>query len=237
MSQPARAAAEVATPSGTGSVEVVALVTSAGGLEALTNVLSALPAEFGAAVVVAQHLGGQGSKLVEILDRRISLPVEWAGDGARIEPGRVTVCRPRSVLEILPDRTCSIRPGAGRLADRPLDVLLASIGDTFGAAALAVVLTGMGDDSAAGAAAIRSAGGVVVAQSEDTAEHPAMPHAAVAAGAVDLVLPLHDIGAVLVDVVAGQPLPRPDHEEEAIRRTFGANGEVARSEEHTSELQ
>src|SRR3712207_2685411 len=178
MSQPARAAAEVATPSGTGSVEVVALVTSAGGLEALTRVLADLPADFGAAVVVAQHLGGQGSKLVEILDRRIALPVDWARDGARIEPGRVTVCQPRAMLEVLPDRTCSIRPIESRLADRPLDVLLTSIGDTFGAAALAVVLTGMGDDSAAGAAAVRSAGGVVVAQSEDTAEHPAMPRAA-----------------------------------------------------------
>src|SRR3712207_5963374 len=142
MSQSARAA-EPATPSGTGSVEVVALVTSAGGLDALTRVLSALPEDFAAAVVVAQHLGGQGSKLVEILGRRISLPVEWARDGAGIEPGRVTVCRPRSVLEILPDKTCSIRPGESAVADRPLDVLLASIGDTFGAAPLAVVLTGI----------------------------------------------------------------------------------------------
>src|SRR3712207_9087445 len=74
--------------------------------------------------------------------------------------------------------------------------------------ALAVVLTGMGDDGVAGAAAVRGAGGVVIVQSEDTAEHPAMPRAAVAAGAVDLVLPLHDIPSV-----------------------------VARSEEHTSELQ
>jgi chemotaxis response regulator CheB len=78
------------SPAGNGSgvegrrVEVVALVTSAGGLEALSSVLRVLPADFPAAVVVAQHLGGQGSKLVEILSRRIELPLEWARDGCRI---------------------------------------------------------------------------------------------------------------------------------------------------------
>src|SRR3712207_5935861 len=108
MARGARAAA-AATPAGAGTVAVVALVTSAGGLEALTRVLQGLPADFRAAVVVAQHLGGRGSRLVEILGRRSPLPVEWGRDGMPIEPGRVTVCPPRSLLEVLPDRTCAIR--------------------------------------------------------------------------------------------------------------------------------
>src|SRR3712207_4204172 len=87
---------------GDATIEVVALVASAGGLEALSTVLGKLPADLPVAVVVAQHLGGQGSRLVDILGRRTPLAVEWASDGGRIEPGQVVVCPPRSVLEILP---------------------------------------------------------------------------------------------------------------------------------------
>jgi hypothetical protein len=131
------------------------------------------------------------------------------------------------VLEVLPDGTCSIRPSGSVVADRPLDRLLTSVGDSFGPSGLAVILTGMGTDGADGAAAVRASGGIVIAQSEETAEQPAMPHAAVEAGAVDLVLPLHEIGPTVVDVVGGEPLPRSPSEEEAIRLTFGERGVVA----------
>jgi hypothetical protein len=67
---------------GSGRTKVIALVTSAGGLDALSGVLRALPKDLPAAVVVAQHLGGQGSVLVDILARRISLPVVWAQPNA-----------------------------------------------------------------------------------------------------------------------------------------------------------
>ena len=116
-----------------------------------------LPEDLPAAVVVAQHLGGQGSTLVEILARRIPLPVEWARDGGRLERGRITVCPPRCVLEVLPDRSCAVRKSSGALEERPLDALLRSIGDSFGAAAVGVVLTGMGTDGAAGTAALKAA--------------------------------------------------------------------------------
>ncbi|WP_433200528.1 chemotaxis protein CheB [Dactylosporangium sp. CS-047395] len=208
-------------------VEVVALVTSAGGLEALSGVLRTLPPDFPAAIVIAQHLGGQGSVLVDILARRIVLPVGWAREGGRIESGAVTVCPPRSVLEVLPDRTCAVRPVESVLADRPLDALLTSVGDSFAGAALAVVLTGMGSDGVAGAAAVRAAGGFVIAQSSETAEQPAMPAAATAAGAVDLVLPLHEIGPALQSAALGGQLPLPPTEAEAIRATFGTEGVMA----------
>ena len=208
-------------------VDVVALVTSAGGLEALSAVLRVLPRDLPAAVVITQHLGGQGSALVAILGRRTALPVGWAHEGGRIEPGTVTVCPPRSVLEVLPDRTCAVRPGESVLADRPLDALLTSVGDSFAGASLAVVLTGRGSDGVAGAAAVRAAGGLVIAQSEETAEYPAMPAAAAAAGAVDLVLPLYDIGRAVVDAALGRRLPLPPTEAQAIRVTFGSEGVMA----------
>ncbi|WP_169064117.1 chemotaxis protein CheB [Geodermatophilus dictyosporus] len=199
------------------------LVTSAGGLGALSVVLRDLPEDFAAAVVVAQHLGGQGSALLDILQRRVALPLEWARDGAPIRAGRVTVCPPRSVLEVLPDGSCAVRPISGVLEDRPLDTLLASVGDSYGASALGVVLTGMGRDGAAGAAALRAAGGTVIAQDEETAEQPSMPRAAAEAGA-HLVLPLHEIGRVVADVVAGGGLPRPRTEVEAVEALFGGPG-------------
>src|SRR3712207_6253607 len=225
MAQGSRPPEHVTRNARASRVEVVALVTSAGGLGALSVVLRELPEDFPAAVVVAQHLGGHGSSLLEILQRRIALPVEWARDVALICPGRVTVCPPRSVLEILPDRSCAVRPSTGAIEERPLDTLLASIGDSFGASAVGVVLTGMGRDGAAGTAALRAAGGVTIAQDEETAEHPGMPRAAAEAGA-HLVLPLHEIGLVVADVVAGGELPRPRDEVEAVEALFAGPGDA-----------
>ncbi|XVU30568.1 chemotaxis protein CheB [Actinoplanes sp. CA-054009] len=171
--------------------EVVALVSSAGGLDALSTVLRTLPEDFPAAIVVALHLGGQGSRLVEILARRIALPVAWARQGAPLAAGAVTVCPARSRLEILPDRTCSIAATGSRYEDRPLDALLVSLGDSVGVGAVATVLTGMGNDGARGAATVREAGGLVIVQSEDTAQEPSMPRAAIESGAADLILPVY----------------------------------------------
>ena len=91
-----------------------------------------LPANLPAAVVVAQHLGSQGSRLVEIMARRIALPVAWAEEGGELAAGRVTVCPPRSLLEVLPDGTCAVHELAGRVEERPLDMLLGSVADSFG---------------------------------------------------------------------------------------------------------
>ncbi|GIJ45017.1 hypothetical protein Val02_19030 [Virgisporangium aliadipatigenens] len=209
--------------------DVVALVTSAGGLDAISRVLRDLPDGFGAAVVVAQHLGGHGSTLVDILERRANLPVSWIGPGERLLPGRVYVCPPRRRLEVFPDRTCGVTPMEPAMRLRPLDAFLRSVASACGRRGIAVVLTGMGRDAADGARAVKLAGGTVLAQSEDTAEAPAMPHAAVATGAVDLVLPLHEIGTVLTGLAAGGRLPRPRSEVEAVEHLFGGAGEARRT--------
>ncbi|MEW9551933.1 chemotaxis protein CheB [Nonomuraea sp. NPDC050783] len=209
--EPQRAGREAA-------VDVVALVTSAGGLDALTTVLRDLPADLPSAVVVQQHLGS-GSGLALVLRRRTGQPAVWAADGARLAPGVVMVCPPRMRLEIFPDGRCTLVASSGAL-DSPHDALLRSLADAFGPRALAVVLTGMGRDGAAGAAAVKAAGGIVLAQDEDTAEYPSMPKAATEAGA-DLVLPLHEIGGVITAVVRGAPLPLPQSEVEAVRKVFG----------------
>lgn len=203
---------------------VVALVASAGGLGALSSVLTGLAGDLPVAVVVAQHLGGHGRMLVDILRRRVPLSFDWAAEGAPLVPGKVVVCPPRTVLEVLPDGTLALTPAAGPGAGGVLDGLLASLADSFGPRALAVVLTGMGRDGAAGAQALKRAGGTVIAQSEASAEHASMPRAVVDSGAADLVLDLRDIGPVLRDIVHGGAPPRPPGEE----AVFPGSGEVAR---------
>lgn len=174
------------------------------------------------AIIVAQHLSGHGSTLVDILRRRINLPVEWITEGCTVEPGHVYVCPPRKCLEVLPDGTCSLKPNDDGIHDMPLSFFLESLADSCGERTLAVVLTGMGKDGSKGALAVKQAGGMALVQSEDTAEQPYMPRAAINAGAADLVLPLHKISIVITSVVSGGKLPRPQNEIEAAEAMFQA---------------
>jgi signal transduction histidine kinase len=187
-------------------IDVVALVASAGGLKALSVVLRDLPRPFPVAVIVQQHLGGHSSVLASILRRHSGREVIWATDGEVVTPGRVTVCPPRMRMEVFPDGTCCLTPTRSTVVDRPHDVLLNSLAESHGSGALAVVLTGMGRDGAGGVAALRAAGATVLAQSEETAEQPSMPRAAVRAGA-GRVVPLHQIGRVIGELVLGEPRP------------------------------
>lgn len=190
-------------PASPAPFDIVALVTSAGGLDALSSVLSRLPPAFAAAVVVGQHLGSD-STLAEILARRIALPVAWIRDGESLAPGRVHVCPPHKWLEILPDHTCTVHAFQRHATEgQPLDRLLASLAGSCGSRGLAIVLTGMGSDGAAGARAVCAAGGSVIVQSVASAAYGEMPRAAIEGGAADLVLPLADIGKAVAAVVAG----------------------------------
>jgi two-component system chemotaxis response regulator CheB len=179
---------------GTDEPDVVALVASAGGLQAISAVLKHLPGDLPAAIVVALHLG-HGSRLVEILRRRVPMPVDWAQEGERVVPGEVTVCPPGHQLALDPDATCRLK-----LSDhspRSLDHLLRSVASGFGPRACAVVLSGTGRDAAAGARAVHDAGGTVLVEDEASAAHAGMPHAAIDAGAADQVLAIEDIGPAI----------------------------------------
>ncbi|MBL7259524.1 chemotaxis protein CheB [Paractinoplanes lichenicola] len=208
-------------------VAVVVLVASSGGVYALGAVLRQLPKDLAAPVVVQQHLGTHGSQFVNVLQRQTGLPVAWALDGELLKPGQVVVTPPRRRLEILPDGSTAVGAALLDIRERPHDLLLTSLADSYGPRALAVVLTGMGVDGAGGVRAMKAAGGLVIAQSEESAEQPSMPRAAIEAGA-DLVLPLEQIPAVIGDVVNGAPLPPANEELAAIRATFGDQGQVAR---------
>jgi two-component system chemotaxis response regulator CheB len=190
--------------------EVVAIVTSAGGLPALTAVLPAIGPDNPVPVVVAQHLGEHGSLLVEILRRSTHLSsIEWAVDGSSLRPGGMFVCPPRMMLELQPDETVRLTPLPSGHTGRPFDVLLGSMAASYGTRGLAVVLTGMGSDACEGAQEVHANGGTVIVQSMASAAYPGMPEAAIATGALDLVLPLEEIGAVVHDLIHGGRLPVP----------------------------
>jgi hypothetical protein len=185
-------------------VELVVLLASAGGLDALSIVLHDLPTEFAAAVVVQQHLGGLSSVLPTILGRQTPHRVGWAQDGEAVVAGQVVVCPPGVHLELTPDGRCRLHKMAA-LLERRFDVLLASVAKSYGARSVAVILSGSGQDGAVGTVAMKQAGAIVIAQSPDTAEYPSLPLAAAGGGARP-GLGLHEIGHVLANIVAGAPV-------------------------------
>ena len=184
---------------------VVAVAASAGGVQALSEVLAGLPEGFGAAVVIVQHLDpNHRSHLVEILGRAARLPVVQARDGERLESGRIAVAPPGAHLAVGPGGALALEHTAARHHVRPsADRLFESLAESFGRRAAAVVLTGMGRDGAAGASAVKRMGGRVIAQDEATSAYFGMPGAAIATGHVDHVLALDRIAGHLVEVVAG----------------------------------
>lgn len=186
-------------------IQLVVLLASAGGLEALSTVLRDLPSDFPAAVVVQQHLGGHDSLLATILRRQTGRAIGWAQDGMLLRPPQVVVCPPSVLLELTSEGRCRLRDAQNHQA-LVFDVLLASLARTYGPRSVAVVLSGSGHDGAAGTVAMKRAGAVVIAQSPETAQYPSMPIAAAQAGA-DLVLDVGEIGGVLTGIVGGAALP------------------------------
>ncbi|MEU5263826.1 chemotaxis protein CheB [Amycolatopsis sp. NPDC021455] len=182
---------------------VVALVASAGGLDALSQVLGPLPADLPAAVLVAQHLDpSRTSQLTAILARRTALPVGEAADGGELVPGAVLVVpAARHLLVTSAARIGLLDTGALPPARPSADLLLATLAVTCGARALAVVLTGRGTDAQIGIRAVVHCGGTVFAQDEGTSAHFGMPGAAIGTGLVRAVLPLAEIGKAIVDHV------------------------------------
>lgn len=185
------------------SPKAVALVGSAGGLGAIASVLAHLPADLDAPVFVLLHLhDGHLSHLAAILGRRTDLPVKQAEAGERASAGHVYVAPPGAHLRAAAEGTVDLDHGAPVRQLRPAaDVLLVSLAEAYGVGAVAVVLSGSGHDGAAGATAVKRAGGRVIAQDEESADFFGMPGAAVAEGVVDDVLPLAEIAAAVAAYV------------------------------------
>jgi two-component system chemotaxis response regulator CheB len=184
--------------------KVVALAASAGGVEALGDILAALPADFSAAIVIVQHRTAQEPfQLPEVLSRRTALRVEQAREGTALRPATVFIAPPDWHLLVNADSTLSLAQSAKLHFVRPsADRLFESLATSFKERAIAVVLTGAASDGSGGVPIIKKLGGVVIAQDTTTAAVPGMPQSAVATGAVDFVVPLHGIASLLEMLVA-----------------------------------
>jgi two-component system CheB/CheR fusion protein len=188
--------------------ELVVVGSSAGGIEALSILVSSLPKDFPAPMVLAQHLDPyRPSNLDQILERRSTLPIVVVQDSTQLEVGKVYV--------VPANRHVAIRDGLVRLEDdhgnrpRPsVDLLLSSAADSYGDRLIAVILTGSGSDGAAGAVDVKKAGGTVIIQNPETARYPSMPMA-LPPTAVDHVADLEQMGALIYDLAKGVDLHKP----------------------------
>jgi two-component system, chemotaxis family, protein-glutamate methylesterase/glutaminase len=186
---------------------IIALAASAGGLNALSHILGALPAGFPTPVVVVHHLDPRHRSLMaEILSRRTKLQVQEAREGDHLRAHTVFVAPPDYHLLVNPDGTLSLSHSELVHFLRPsADLLFESVAASFKAGAIAVILSGTGTDGAMGLRAIKKMGGTVIAQDEATSEFFGMPSAAIKTKLVDFVLPLDQIAAALVTLVEGSP--------------------------------
>lgn len=182
---------------------IVAIAASAGGLKALSEVLSGLPANFPAAIVIVQHLDPRHRSLMaDILSRRTSLQVKQAQEGDRLELGMVYIAPPNRHLLVNTDKSLSLTQTELVHFVRPsADLLFDSVAASHKERAIAVVLTGTGNDGSMGVKAINKMGGTVIAQNEATAQFFGMPSAAIKTGVVDFILPLADIAPALISLV------------------------------------
>jgi two-component system chemotaxis response regulator CheB len=189
---------------------VVALVSSTGGLAAVSRILTRLPGGFAASVIVLIHMQpGQASRLVGIFARRCPLPVVEARHDVGLEPGVVAVVPPGRHLLVAPGaRTVLIVSGEYPPSRPSADLLLATLATALGSRAIAVVLSGGGHDGATGATAVHACGGTVLATDEATSQSYSMPLAAISRNdAVDRILALDDVADVLQQLVAAGGLP------------------------------
>jgi two-component system chemotaxis response regulator CheB len=184
-------------------VEVVAIAASTGGPPAIQTILTALPPDFGAGIVVAQHMpAGFTKSFAERLNKISALVVTEAAAGDRIKPGLALIAPGGHHLLVRRDRDGLYAELAERgPADKYVpsaDRMMASVAEACGPAALGVVLTGMGRDGTEGAAAIKRQKGHCLAESEESAVIFGMPHEAIRAGAVDKVVELRGMAGEIL---------------------------------------
>lgn len=180
---------------------VVVIGASTGGPQALHTILPALPATFSLPILIVQHMAaGFTSRMVEWLRPACALPIQLASTGTPVQSRGIYVAPAGSHLAVR-QRTMTLTDDAPIRGHRPSATLLfQSVADEYGAAAIGVLLTGMGDDGAAGMQELKNAGAVTIAQNEATSVIFGMPKAAIHLGAVDYVLPHDQIGPLLVEL-------------------------------------
>ncbi len=194
-------------------VRVIAIGASTGGPPALSMVLPQLHKGLDVRVVVSQHMpAGFTRQFAERLNRLCDFDVREAVDGEEVQAGSILIAPGGYHLTF--ERKggtvwTSLTPKSEEDTYTPsIDRMFSSASEVWGEGVLGVVLTGMGNDGRCGSVDIKENGGFIIAESQETAVVFGMPNSVISAGIADVVLPLHDLGKILVERSESKPLKR-----------------------------
>src|SRR2546421_3632053 len=182
--------------------DLVVVGSSAGGVEALSILVSSLSEDFPAPIVLAQHLDpNRPSNLDAILQKRTSLSIEVADSHTQLQPGKIYVV-PSNRHVAIHDSYVELQADHGKRPRPSVDLLLSSAAEVYGERLIAVILTGSGSDGAAGAIEGKNLGGTGIVQDPQTARYPSMPLALPPTG-VDFEVEIEEIRPLLSDLLTG----------------------------------
>jgi two-component system CheB/CheR fusion protein len=195
---------------------LVVVGSSAGGIGALSGLVSSLPDDFDAPIVVAQHLDpNRESHLQEILARKSPLPVKTVTEHEPLQAGVIFVVPANRHVNITDSEIdLSSEPSSGQPMPS-INILMETAAGVFGENFIAIVLSGTGTDGTEGARTVSQAGGTVIIQDPDTAEFREMPRS-LAPSTVDIVSSLEEIGPVLKNLISGIAVPEESSGEEGL---------------------
>lgn len=183
-------------------VQAIVVGASAGGVEALLRIFGGLRSGFGLPIITVLHLpDDHRSQLVHVFGSRLRIPVKEADDKESVKPGTLYFACAGYHLSVEADHSFSLSQEDRVFYSRPsIDILFESAADAYGPALAGILLTGANNDGAQGLARIASCGAMTVVQNPDEAQARTMPDAALALHTPDYLLPLNDIGQLLVEL-------------------------------------
>ncbi len=183
--------------------DIIVVGASAGGVEALRELVGGLPPNLAAALFVVMHVPPEGaSKLTEILSRSGPLPVVRAKNGDKIRSGGIYVAIPDHHLLIEGEYILTVRGPRENRCRPAIDPLFRSAARYYGTRVIGVVLSGLLDDGTAGLSVIKQRGGIAIVQDPDEALYASMPNSAIHNVAVDHVVTLVEMSLLLADLAA-----------------------------------
>jgi two-component system, chemotaxis family, CheB/CheR fusion protein len=199
---------------------LVVIGSSAGGVEALSELVTTIPRDFPAPIILAQHLHPQReSSLDRILGRRSTLPIESITGSHPLQNGVIYLVTPNTNIRIT-DHEVSRLPDDHERPLPSIDLLFTTAAEVFGEDLIGVILTGTGPDGSAGAREIKSRGGTVIIQNPETAAFPGMP-LSLAPTTVDIVANISEIGPLLNDLLRGVYRVETSPENASLRNLLG----------------
>jgi two-component system CheB/CheR fusion protein len=191
-----------ATNGATADFYVVGVGASAGGLEALEAFFEHMPHDTGVAFVVIQHLSPDFKSLMnELLSRRTEIVIHRVENGMAVEPNAIYLIPPKKEMIISGGKLLLTDKDPATGLSLPIDAFFRSLAQDLGERAVGVILSGTGSDGSRGVRAISDAGGLVIAQAEESAKFDGMPRSAIETGVVDLVLPPNAMPEAILDYI------------------------------------